>query len=148
MKRSRRPPAARPAAEGEEPGETFTIGELAHEHAITTRAIRFYETRGLLAPARDGVNRSFTRRDRGRLGIILRGKNLGFTLEEIAEYLELYDTDPAQEAQTRHLLKKVEAHIASLNTKRADLVRTLRELKQIRSQCVTHLARSSRSGGS
>jgi DNA-binding transcriptional MerR regulator len=71
-----------------------------------------------------------------------RGKNLGFTLEEIAEYLALYDADPAQDAQTRHLAGKVEAHIADLVRKRADLDRALRELKDIRAACAAHLARS------
>ncbi len=119
----------------------FTIGDLATEFEITTRAIRFYEARGLLRPMRRGTARSFTRRDRARLKLILRGKNLGFTLEDIAEYLSLYDTDPTQVTQTRLLLDRVEAHISDLNTKRADLDRTLEDLKEIRAQCKRHLNR-------
>jgi DNA-binding transcriptional MerR regulator len=122
-----------------DPERLYTIGELAEELAVTTRAIRFYEAKGLIAPARRGVARSYSRRDRARLLLILRGKNLGFSLEEIAQYLALYDADPAQVAQTRMLLTRIEAAIEDLQMKRADLDRTLRELKDIRGQCVQHL---------
>ena len=121
----------------------FTIGALAAEFDITTRAIRFYEARGLIRPLRRGTSRRYTRRDRARLKLILRGKNLGFTLEDIAEYLSLYDGDPTQVTQTRLLLDRVEAHIADLNTKRADLDRTLEDLKEIRAQCKRHLSKRS-----
>lgn len=133
-------PAANEAGESQDDA-IFTIGDLATEFEITTRAIRFYEARGLLRPMRRGTARSFTRRDRARLKLILRGKNLGFTLEDIAEYLSLYDTDPTQVTQTRLLLDRVEAHIADLNTKRGDLDRTLEDLREIRSQCKRHLSR-------
>jgi DNA-binding transcriptional MerR regulator len=117
----------------------FAIGELADEFDITTRTIRFYESRGLLIPARFRSNRAYSRRDRARLKLILRGKNLGFSLEDIAEYLSLYDSDPGQVTQTKLLLDKIEAHIADLNSKRTDLERTLAELKEIRAQCQGHL---------
>lgn len=136
---------AEDARAGESSRESFSIGELAREFRITTRAIRFYETRGLIAPARAGNSRTYTRRDRARLKLILRGKNLGFTLEDIAEYLSLYDTDPSQLAQTRMLLGKVEAHIADLESKQADIERTLTDLKAIRSECLAHL-KTRRSG--
>ncbi len=116
-----------------------SIGDLADEFEITTRTIRFYEARGLLMPERKGANRQYGRRDRARLRLILRGKNLGFTLEDIAEYLSLYDTDPTQVTQTKHLLERIEATIADLVRKRADLDRTLGELKTIRAQCRQHL---------
>ncbi len=128
--------ASEPAGDDDVP---LTIGDLADEFDITTRAIRFYEARGLLSPVRRGANRSFTRRDRARLRLILRGKNLGFTLEDIAEYLALYDADPTQLTQTRLLLDKIEGHIADLVAKRADLDRTLADLKEIRAQCKRHL---------
>lgn len=124
----------------------YTIGELADELKVTTRAIRFYEAKGLIAPARRGVARAYSRRDRARLMLILRGKNLGFTLEEIAQYLMLYDADPAQMTQTQMLLSSIETAIADLQVKRADLDRTLRELRDIRAQCVEHLE-SKGSGG-
>ena len=69
----------------EEGGLLYTIGELAGEFNVTTRTIRFYESKGLISPARRGVARAYSRRDRARLKLILRGKNLGFSLEEIAD---------------------------------------------------------------
>lgn len=135
------PPVGAPDADPDRP---FSIGDLAEEFGVTTRAIRFYESRGLIAPQRQGANRCYTRRDRARLMLILRGKNLGFSLEDIAEYLSLYDSDPSQVAQTRHLLDKLDAHIAALLDKRTDLDRTLRELKEIRAQCIGHLKRAGR----
>jgi DNA-binding transcriptional MerR regulator len=119
--------------------DRFSISELASECGVTLRAIRFYEAKGLLRPERVGKVRVYSRKDRARLLLVLRGKNLGFSLEDIADYLRLYDADPAQIAQTRHLLEKVEAAIAALRTKHADLERTLRELEDIRVKCIVHL---------
>ncbi len=119
--------------------ERYTIGELSEDAGVTARAIRFYEARGLLSPRRIGTTRSYSARDRARLHLILRGKNLGFTLEDIAEYLALYDADPAQIAQTQLLLTKVEEAICGLQTKRADIERALRDLRDIRAKCVDHL---------
>jgi DNA-binding transcriptional MerR regulator len=126
-----------PAAADE--SRLYTIGELAADLAVTTRTIRFYESKGLIAPARRGVARSYSRRDRARLMLILRGKNLGFSLEAIGEYLKLYDADPAHIAQTQMLLAGVEEAIDKLQAKRADLDRTLKELKDIRAECIEHL---------
>jgi DNA-binding transcriptional MerR regulator len=129
-----------PAAPAE--NRLYTIGELASEFEVTTRTIRFYEAKGLIAPARRGVARAYSRRDRARLKLILRGKNLGFSLEVIAEYLKLYDADPAQIAQTKMLLARVGQAIEDLQAKRADLDRTLKELKDIRGQCIDHLKKA------
>lgn len=128
-----------PAVGAAQENRFYTIGELASEFHVTTRAIRFYEAKGLIAPQRRGVARFYSRRDRARLKLILRGKNVGFSLEVIAQYLKLYDADPAQIAQTRMLLGKVERAIEDLEAKRADLDRTLEELKDIRVQCIEHL---------
>lgn len=117
----------------------YSIGDLAGEFGISTRAIRFYESKGLLAPERVGSNRIYTRRDRARLILLLRGKRLGFSLEEIAEYLNLYDSDPDQLAQTRLLLQKVETSIAELEGKRKDIEEALAELRDIRKQCIDQL---------
>lgn len=136
------PPRQRPHSSSDQPtDDRFTIGELAEELGVTTRAIRFYESRGLIAPERKGVARAYTRRDRARLLLILRGKNLGFTLEDIKEYLELYDADPGQVTQAAMLKAKVEAHIDDLHRKQIDIERTLKELKDIRTQCELHLAK-------
>jgi DNA-binding transcriptional MerR regulator len=128
------------SAGGGDAERLYTIGELADELEVTTRAIRFYEAKGLIAPVRRGVQRSYSRRDRARLRLILRGKNLGFSLEEVAQYLKLYDADPAQITQTQMLLSHVERAIDDLQTKRTDIDRTLKELKEIRSQCIEHLS--------
>jgi len=136
---AKRVPPPRPTGDGTE--RLYSIGELAQELEVTTRAIRFYEAKGLIAPVRRGVHRSYSRRDRARLRLILRGKNLGFTLEEVAQYLRLYDADPAQIAQTQMLLAHVERAIGHLQEKRADIDRTLKELKEIRNQCAEHLSR-------
>jgi DNA-binding transcriptional MerR regulator len=135
-------PAAKPpnrSATADDPSRLFTIGELAAAHNITTRTIRFYEARGLISPARKGVARSYSRRDRARLTLILRGKNLGFTLEEIQQFLALYDSDPSQIAQAQLVLDRVEAHISDLMEKRADIERTLKDLKDLRALCLGHL---------
>ena len=132
----------------DDPGRLYTIGELASELEVTTRAIRFYEAKGLIAPVRRGTQRSYSRRDRARLMLILRGKNLGFSLEEVAQYLKLYDADPSQITQTRMLLAHVERAIDDLQTKRADLDRTLKELRKIRAHCVEHLGFEAQTGRS
>lgn len=129
----------RPDGRAADSERTFTIGQLAEEFDITTRTIRFYEARGLISPLRAGTARIYSRRDRARLALILRGKNLGFTLEDIAEYLALYDVDPSQRVQTEALIGKVDAAIADLNRKRADLDRSLRDLKELRAKCAEFL---------
>jgi DNA-binding transcriptional MerR regulator len=136
----------RPAPPPPSEDRLWAIGELARELEITTRAIRFYEAKGLIAPARRGAQRAYSRRDRARLKLILRGKNLGFSLEVIAEYLKLYDADPAQIAQTQMLIARTEQAIEELQEKRADLDRTLKDLREIRAQCAEHLKKAGGSG--
>lgn len=115
------------------PGDApWSIGELAKELGVTTRTIRFYESRHLITPRRDNGARVYGRRDRARMLLILRGKNLGFTLEDIREYLSLYDADPTQVAQTQLLAAKVQASIDDLERKRVDLERTLAELRALK----------------
>lgn len=128
-------PGDRPAP-GKREMPLYSIGELAGEFGISTRAIRFYEAKGLIAPDRVGSNRIYKKRDRARLILILRGKRLGFSLEEIAEYLNLYDADPNQIAQTRLLLAKVETSIAELGGKQHDIEAALSDLGEIRAQCI------------
>jgi DNA-binding transcriptional MerR regulator len=121
-----------------EDGEAlYSIGPLSEELGLSTRAIRFYEAKGLISPQRAGANRIYTKRDRGRLLIILRGKRLGFSLDEIAEYLSLYDAGSSREPQIRHLLHKVEEALADLDRKRTDIDNTIAELNAIREQCLT-----------
>ena len=123
----------------EETASRFGIGDLARELGVTTRTIRFYESRGLITPQRVGGNRTYNRRDRARLQLILRGKRLGFSLDEICEYLTLYDTDPTQVTQLRHLIKKIDGATEELQQKRADIDCQLSELMDIRAKTVDHL---------
>lgn len=126
--------------------ESFTISDLSREFDITPRTIRFYESRGLIAPERVGMQRRYSRRDRARLILILRGRNLGFTVEDVGEYLALYDADPDQYQQTRHLLDKVNAAITDLEIKRANIARALDDLTAIRSRCEGHLEQMKKGG--
>lgn len=114
-----------------EPHDLFAIADLAREFGISTRAIRFYESKGLISPERVGATRVFRRRDRARLILILRGKRLGFSLRDISEYLSLYDAH-SQTAQTQLLLGKVDQRLALLEAQKADLETTITELREIR----------------
>ena len=117
--------------------DMLTITELARESGVTARAIRFYETKGLLTPRRAGTTRIYTYRERGRLQLILRGKRLGFSLTDIGEYLDLYDADPTQHDQILLLLDKVNTRIEELESQKADLDDTLKELAGVREQALT-----------
>ncbi len=119
----------------------WTVGELARELGVTPRTIRFYEDRGLLLPGRAGTTRVYASRDRARLILILRGKQLGFSLREIRDYLDLYDADPAHAGQIRLLLGKVRDRVARLDEQRAALDETLAELRKIEAQAVAALTR-------
>ncbi|MGB0966415.1 MAG: MerR family transcriptional regulator [Litorivicinus sp.] len=114
--------------------DLFSINELADTFEISARAIRFYEDKGLLAPTRVGSRRVYTRRDRARLQLILRGKRLGFSLGEIAEYLDLYDQDPTQVAQSKLLLEKVAQRRSALEQQLVDIRDTLADLDDIQRQ--------------
>ena len=119
--------------------DRFTIGELAGELGITTRAIRFYEANGLIAPERRGVARSYTRRDRARLRLILRGKNLGFTPRGDQGISRALRCRSGPSHPVEALRPRSTRTSQALNHKRADLDRTLRELKEIRAQVVGQL---------
>ena len=117
-------------------GDMLTITELAREAGVTARAIRFYESKGLLTPRRAGTTRIYTHRERGRLQLILRGKRLGFSLTDIGEYLALYDADPTQHDQIVLLLDKVNNRIGELESQKADIDDTLKELSSVRAQAL------------
>ncbi|MBL8646878.1 MerR family DNA-binding transcriptional regulator [Sphingosinicella sp.] len=110
--------------------ETFTITDLAAEFGVTPRAIRFYEGEGLIEPARQGQNRVYSRRDRARLAWILRGKNVGFSLAEIKEILDLYHAGDGRVRQRERTLELCRRQIGVLTNQRNDIDATLAELQE------------------
>ena len=123
--------------------DLFAIADLAREFGISTRAIRFYETKGLLTPERVGSTRVFRRRDRARLILILRGKRLGFSLRDISDYLSLYDADRTQRAQVSLLVDMVNERMRMLEVQLGDLQTTLGELREIKKLASDRLAQAS-----
>ena len=121
--------------------DLFAIADLAREFGISTRAIRFYEAKGLLSPERVGATRIFRRRDRARLILILRGKRLGFSLRDISDYLSLYDANRSQ--QVNLLIDKVDERLASLEGQLLDLQTTISELREIRKLADERLVKAS-----
>ncbi|MBT3307734.1 MAG: MerR family DNA-binding transcriptional regulator, partial [Alphaproteobacteria bacterium] len=97
--------------------------------------IRFYEDKGLLSPARQGQRRIYAPRDRVRLRLIMRGKRLGFSLDEIRQLIDLYDVDPTEEIQLRHFLEKIRERKSALVLQQADIIETLEEIQRIEVQC-------------
>ncbi|KFL29198.1 MerR family transcriptional regulator [Devosia riboflavina] len=121
--------------------DLYSIADLAREFGISTRAIRFYESKGLIAPERLGATRVFRRRDRARLILILRGKRLGFSLRDISDYLALYDADRGQ--QVNLLAEKVDERLELLEQQLADLQTTIAELQEIRKLARTRVSPAS-----
>jgi DNA-binding transcriptional MerR regulator len=119
---------------------TFTITELAKEFDVTTRAIRFYEDKGLLKPARNGLTRVYTPRDRVRLKLVLRGKRIGFSLDEVREIMDMYDSAPGEIGQLDYMLDKLAERRAMLHRQQQDIELTLKELNEIEAQCRERLA--------
>ena len=107
---------------------TFSIGELAREFGLTTRAIRFYEDCGLLQPARAGKNRVYNARDRARLTLTLRGKRLGLKLAEVKELVDMYETRQGSDAQLRRFVDVLARQRAGLEARLAELRATLDEV--------------------
>jgi DNA-binding transcriptional MerR regulator len=122
--------------------DLFAIADLAREFGISTRAIRFYEAKGLLTPERVGSTRVFRRRDRARLILILRGKRLGFSLRDISDYLSLYEADRTQRAQVNLLVEMVDQRMLMLEQQLADLQTTLSELREIKKLAGERLAQA------
>ena len=116
------------------PSELFTVTQLAAELGITARTLRFYEDRGLIEPQRLGTTRFYAARDRARMKLVLRGKQLGFSLRDIAQYLDLYDADATGTEQLLALQAAVAARIATLEEQRTAVEQTLAELHEIARQ--------------
>jgi DNA-binding transcriptional MerR regulator len=121
------------------PAQTWSIAELAAEYDVTLRTIRFYEDRGLLTPERRGTLRVYHPRDKVRLGLILRGKRLGFSLDEIATIVDMYDAEPGEEGQLVYLLDQITTRRADLEQRRQDIEETLHELAEVEARCEADL---------
>jgi DNA-binding transcriptional MerR regulator len=111
------------------PERTYTIRQLCIEFKVTPRALRFYEDKGLLSPAREGLNRVYNYRDRARLTLILQGKRVGLSLSDIREILELYSPDDGNAAQSAKSLRKFRDQIVALEAKREDIDHALEALR-------------------
>lgn len=136
-----RKPAAPPVRE-----PTYTISQLAHEFALTTRAIRFYEDCGLLAPARRGQARVYGERERVRLKLILRGKRLGLALSEIGELLDLYEVGRNERAQLALFVEVLAERRARLMQQKEDIDAVLAEIDGVERECRRRLRDEARQG--
>ena len=124
-------------------GPTFAISDLAREFDITPRTIRFWEDQGILAPEREGSKRIFTRRDRARLKMALRGKRLGLSLAEIKDLIGMYDSTEDDTPQLLECLRIMEKRRAALEQQREDIEAVLAEIGQFEKLCRDELARRS-----
>ncbi len=117
------------ASDSPRPERSFSIRQLCQEFNCTPRALRFYEGKGLLAPGRQGLNRIYSHKDRGRLQLILRGKRVGLSLSEIREILQLYDKRDGGVAQRAKALSKFRERLITLGQKREEIDQAMDELR-------------------
>jgi DNA-binding transcriptional MerR regulator len=108
--------------------ETYSISDLSEEFGVTARALRFYEDEGLIAPQRKGLSRIYGKRDRARLAWIMRAKNVGFSLSEIREMIDLYDIDDGRVTQKLVTVEKCQQKIDALEKQRNDIDSSIKEL--------------------
>tara|TARA_Y100000588_G_scaffold45492_1_gene43005 strand:- start:582 stop:998 length:417 start_codon:yes stop_codon:yes gene_type:complete len=114
---------------------SYSISELSREFEVTTRTIRFYEDKGLLRPERVGRQRVYSPGDRVRLKLILRGKRLGFSISEIGDIIQMYDSTPGESGQLTYFIDRIQQRRHALQQQHDDIEVTLRELNQIEKQC-------------
>ena len=120
--------------------QPYSISELAAEFDITTRTIRFYEEKGLLMPARKGSNRVYTAGDRVKLKLILRGKRLGFSLEESASIVAMYDPEQGNVDQLQKLIATIRGKRSELQQQLHDLEVMMDDLRESEEKCLQTLA--------
>ena len=109
---------------------TMTIREMCDAYQVTARTLRFYEAKELLFPIREGQKRLFTRRDRARLKLILRGKRFGFSLEDLRQLLDLYDMGDQQHTQLVKTYEIAEQRLAEMEARRDELDQAIAELRE------------------
>jgi DNA-binding transcriptional MerR regulator len=126
---------------------TYSISDLARELDITTRAIRFYEEQGLLAPERRGQERIYSARDKVSLKLILRGKRIGFSLAECRELIELYDPSSGNHIQLNSMLAKIAERREQLEQQLLDIEQMKLELDTAEERCTQALAQTMRQAG-
>lgn len=115
------------------------IQDVSRQLGVTPRTLRFYEDNGLISPQRVGSTRVYTKRDVGRMQLIMRGKKLGFTIREIREFLDLYDTDTDHREQMEHLLGRVRERLDGLQKQKAAIEETIIELCKIEGEALVRL---------
>jgi len=120
---------------------TFAISDLAREFGITPRTIRFWEDQGILAPEREGSKRVFTRRDRARLKMALRGKRLGLSLAEIKDLIGMYASTEDETPQLLECLRVMSKRREALEQQREDIEAMLAEITLFEQQCQQELVR-------
>ncbi|MCB2066935.1 MAG: MerR family DNA-binding transcriptional regulator [Erythrobacter sp.] len=120
-------------------GDLKSIAEASEALGVTQRTLRFYEDKGLIQPQRVGAMRVYSRREMGRMQLILRGKRLGFSIREIGEFLSLYAMDKGQVGQMQHLLGGVTDRLTELRHQRDALEQTIGELEAIETQARSHI---------
>ncbi|WP_370893468.1 MerR family DNA-binding transcriptional regulator [Janibacter sp. GXQ6167] len=128
-----------PIAKGE---RTWSIREIATDFDVTHRTVRHYEDLGLISPERRGTTRIYHRRDRTRLALILRGKRLGFPLDEIRTIIDLYDAPRGKTSQLEYVLAQIDERRADLEQRRADIEAAIAELDTFEQRCRSELSGS------
>jgi DNA-binding transcriptional MerR regulator len=130
-----------PAADVTDLDPSWSIREVADEFDVTHRTVRHYEDLGLISPERRGTTRIYRRRDRTRLALILRGKRLGFPLEEIRTIIDLYDRPRGRASQLEYVLGQIDERRTDLEQRRRDLEDALAELEEFERRCRSDLDR-------
>jgi DNA-binding transcriptional MerR regulator len=130
-----------PVASARDADRTWSIAQVAAEFGVTHRTVRHYEDLGLISPERHGTRRVFHRRDRTRLALILRGKRLGFPLEEIRTIIDLYDAPRGKTSQLEYAIAQARIRRVDLEERRRDIDESLAELAAFEASCQADLDR-------